>query len=98
MGGEWGVGASLTMESVPLHARGLVSGLLQSGYPAGYFLASIVYGLLYSYIGWGGIFMVGDSPALLVFSIRRSVQKSPKWKPAPPSANTRGVGTAHWRL
>ncbi len=48
MGGEWGVGASLTMESVPPHARGLVSGLLQSGYPAGYFLASIVYGLLYS--------------------------------------------------
>ena len=47
MGGEWGVGASLTMESIPPHARGFVSGLLQSGYPAGYFLASIVYGLLY---------------------------------------------------
>src|SRR4029077_5291490 len=44
IGGEWGVGASLTMESIPLRARGLVSGLLQSGYPAGYFLASIVYG------------------------------------------------------
>jgi SHS family lactate transporter-like MFS transporter len=33
MGGEWGVGASLTMESIPPHARGFVSGLLQSGYP-----------------------------------------------------------------
>ena len=42
MGGEWGVGASLTMESIPPRARGFVSGLLQSGYPAGYFLASIV--------------------------------------------------------
>jgi SHS family lactate transporter-like MFS transporter len=41
MGGEWGVGASLTMESVPPHSRGFVSGLLQSGYPTGYFLASI---------------------------------------------------------
>ena len=29
MGGEWGVGASLTMESIPPKARGLVSGLLQ---------------------------------------------------------------------
>src|SRR5467141_5161678 len=38
MGGEWGVGASLTMESIPPHARGFVSGLLQSGYPTGYFL------------------------------------------------------------
>src|SRR5271163_2585919 len=48
MGGEWGVSASLTMESIPPHARGFVSGLLQSGYPAGYFLASIVYGLFFS--------------------------------------------------
>src|SRR5271156_6286395 len=59
MGGEWGVGASLTMEAVPPHARGFVSGLLQSGYPAGYFLASIVYGVLFQYIGWGGVVLVG---------------------------------------
>jgi MFS family permease len=31
MGGEWGVGASLTMKSIPPHARGFVSSLLQSG-------------------------------------------------------------------
>jgi SHS family lactate transporter-like MFS transporter len=98
MGGEWGVGASLTMESVPPHARGLVSGLLQSGYPAGYFLASIVYGLLYSYIGWRGMFMVGVVPALLVFYIRRTVPESPNWKPAPSTANTLTVVKAHWRL
>src|SRR5579862_9194603 len=39
MGGEWGVGASLTMDTIPVHARGFVSGLLQSGYPTGYFIA-----------------------------------------------------------
>jgi hypothetical protein len=32
---------------MPPHARGFVSGLLQSGYPTGYFLASIVYGVLF---------------------------------------------------
>src|ERR1700744_5968844 len=79
MGGEWGVGASLTMESIPPHARGFVSGLLQSGYPTGYFMASIVYGVLFSYIGWRGLFMVGVIPALLVFYIRRSVPESPSW-------------------
>ncbi len=47
MGGEWGIGASLTMESVNPEARGLVSGLLQSGYPTGYLLASVVFALLY---------------------------------------------------
>src|SRR3954453_18184416 len=79
MGGGSGVGASLTMESIPPHARGFVSGLLQSGYPTGYFLASIVYGVLFPYIGWRGMFMVGVIPALLVLYIRRNVPESPSW-------------------
>jgi MFS transporter, SHS family, lactate transporter len=98
MGGEWGVGASLTMESIPPQARGFVSGLLQSGYPAGYFLASIVYGLLFQYIGWRGMFMVGVLPALLVFYIRRKVPESPGWKPATAKSNTLAIVRSHWRL
>jgi MFS transporter, SHS family, lactate transporter len=98
MGGEWGVGASLTMESIPPRARGLVSGLLQSGYPAGYFLASIVYGLLFQYIGWRGMFMVGVIPALLVFYIRRKVPESPSWRPTAARSNTFAIVRGHWRL
>src|SRR5271154_2770822 len=98
MGGEWGVGASLTMESIPPHARGFVSGLLQSGYPAGYFLASIVYGLLFQYIGWRGMFMVGVLPALLVFYIRRTVPESPTWKPTTTKSNAMAILKSHWRL
>jgi SHS family lactate transporter-like MFS transporter len=98
MGGEWGVGASLTMESIPPHARGFVSGLLQSGYPTGYFLASIVYGLLFQYIGWRGMFMVGVIPALLVFYIRRSVPESPSWSPVTARSNTVAILKSHWRL
>ncbi len=98
MGGEWGVGASLTMESIPPHARGFVSGLLQSGYPAGYFLASIVYGLLFQYIGWRGMFMVGVLPALLVFYIRRKVPESPSFSRTTTRASTIAVLKSHWRL
>jgi SHS family lactate transporter-like MFS transporter len=98
MGGEWGVGASLTMESVPPHARGFVSGLLQSGYPTGYFMASIVYGLFFQYIGWRGMFMVGVIPALLVFYIRRSVPESPSWTPTTDRSNTMAILKSHWRL
>ena len=98
MGGEWGVGASLTMESVPAHARGFVSGLLQSGYPAGYFLASIIYALLFQYIGWRGMFMVGVLPALLVLYIRRNVPELPTWKPTTTKSNTWTVLQSHWRL
>lgn len=100
MGGEWGVGASLAMETVPPHARGLVSGLLQSGYPTGYFLASIVYGSLFPLIGWRGMFMVGVIPALLVLYIRRSVPESPAFAKshAAGGAGTLQLLRSHWRL
>jgi SHS family lactate transporter-like MFS transporter len=79
MGGEWGLGASLTMETIPAKARGLASGVLQVGYPTGFLLASIVYGLLFETIGWRGMFAVGVLPALLVLFIRRNVEESPAW-------------------
>lgn len=80
MGGEWGVGASLTMETIPPKTRGTVSGMLQAGYPSGYLLAALLYGTSYHFLGWRGMFMVGVLPALLVFFIRRNVEESPAWK------------------
>ncbi|WP_322057584.1 MFS transporter [Paraburkholderia sp. J63] len=80
MGGEWGVGSALTMETIPPKARGIVSGLLQAGYPSGYLLASIVFGVLYQSIGWRGMFFVGVLPALLVLYVRAHVPESPAWK------------------
>ena len=80
MGGEWGVGASLTMETIPPKTRGIVSGMLQAGYPSGYLLAAVLYGTSYHFLGWRGMFMVGVLPALLVFFIRRNVEESPAWK------------------
>jgi MFS transporter, SHS family, lactate transporter len=83
MGGEWGLGSSLVMESIPPNARGLVSGILQCGYPAGYLLASIAYGLLYhlqigSYtIDWRGMFLLSILPAFAVLFIRQHVPESP---------------------
>jgi MFS transporter, SHS family, lactate transporter len=80
MGGEWGVGAALTMESIPPKMRGLISGILQAGYPAGYLLASLVFFLLFPVIGWRGMFMVGALPALLVLYIRSHVGESPVYE------------------
>jgi SHS family lactate transporter-like MFS transporter len=68
------------METIPERSRGLVSGLLQAGYPSGYLLASVVYGLLYHAIGWRGLFMLGVLPALLVLYIRRHVPESAAWE------------------
>ena len=90
MGGEWGVGASLTMESIPSHWRGPVSGLLQAGYPSGYLLASLLY-LLYPVLGWRGMFMAGAVPALLVFYIRANVPESPDWTDRARTAPREGL-------
>src|SRR6516162_9076649 len=79
MGGEWGVGASLTMESIPPQTRGFISGLLQAGYPTGYLLATLLFWALYPFIGWRGMFMVGVLPALLVLYVRTKVEESPAW-------------------
>ncbi len=80
MGGEWGVGAALTMESIPARWRGTVSGLLQAGYPSGFLLATLLFYVAYSSVGWRGMFMVGVLPALLVLYIRRNVPESPDWQ------------------
>ena len=80
MGGEWGIGSSLAMESIPAKSRGIVSGLLQEGYAVGYLIAAIVYWIVFPWAGWRGMFVVGAIPALLVLYIRRSVDESPVWR------------------
>jgi SHS family lactate transporter-like MFS transporter len=79
MGGEWGVGAALALETLPAKGRGFFSGLLQEGYVIGYLLASIVFAYAFVHVGWRGMFIIGASPALLVLYIRRSVEESPAW-------------------
>jgi MFS transporter, SHS family, lactate transporter len=103
MGGEWGVGASLTMETIPAKTRGIVSGLLQAGYPSGYLLAAVLYGTCYHFLGWRGMFMVGALPALLVLFIRRNVEESPAWtqRRGRPAGIGAGIGATikgRWKL
>jgi len=68
------------MESIPAKWRGPVSGLLQAGYPSGYLLAAILYGVAFSHVGWRGMFVIGAFPALLVLYVRRNVPESPAWQ------------------
>jgi len=81
MGGIWGIGASLSMETVKPAARGFVSGLLQSGYPSGYLVASVAFGFVHAAFGWRGMFMVGLIPGiLLALYIWMAVSESPAWQ------------------
>lgn len=99
MGGEWGVGASLAMESLRPDSRGFASGILQTGYPSGYLVAALAYWALFPLFGWRGLFMVGILPAVLILYIRRNIAESPGW--SHERSNARGtldVLRQHWRL
>src|SRR5206468_9125093 len=80
MGGEWGLGSSLAMESLPTQSRGLFSGILQQGYACGYLLAALVYWIVFPHFGWRGLFIAGALPAFLVIYIRAHVPESPVWQ------------------
>ena len=87
MGGEWGVGASLALESASPRLRGLLSGLLQEGYALGNLLAALAFRLAYPYFntwypgnGWRVMFFLGGLPALLSLFIRSQVKESAAWR------------------
>ncbi len=99
MGGVWGIGSSLAMETIKPEARGVVSGLLQSGYSSGYLLASIVFGLAYPLIGWRGMFMVGIIPALLLIPyVYATVPESPSFRLKKANTSTFEILRSHWKL
>jgi SHS family lactate transporter-like MFS transporter len=89
MGGEWGVGAALAFETLPKEGRGTFSGILQEGYAMGSILASAAFAVFFSGftlpglhvpgIGWRGLFILGATPALLVFYVQARVEESPVW-------------------
>ena len=80
MGGEWGVGASLAMEEAPRKWRGVLSGILQSGYSNGYLLAAVASRLVLPTLGWRWMFWLGALPALLALYIRTKVPESEAWR------------------
>jgi SHS family lactate transporter-like MFS transporter len=100
MGGEWGVGAALSMEKAPPRWRGIFSGLLQQGYPCGYLLAACCFRFLPEDWSWRSLFIIGGLPALLAIFVRYKVKESDVWRRNRPETWA-GLGHAiarHWKL
>ena len=79
MGAEWPAGAALAMEQWPQRSRGLMGSVLQGSWGIGFMLSSALYGLLFNYIGWRGLLMLGVLPALLLVYIRIYVKEPAVW-------------------
>jgi SHS family lactate transporter-like MFS transporter len=99
MGGEWGVGASLAMETAPKRWRGILSGVLQSGYSIGYLLAAAAARFILPAWGWRWMFWTGATPALLALYISAKVPESRAWLEhrAPSTGAILRVVARHWK-
>jgi MFS family permease len=84
IGSEWVTGTSMTAEFWSDEARGKGSGLFQSGFGIGFFLASVTW-LFVGVTGpgaWRTMYLIGVLPALLTFWIRRAIPESSLWEKA----------------
>ena len=80
MGGAWGAGAALAMESIPAKSRGVFSGIFQEGYALGNLLAAIAFWVVFPRWGWRTMFFIGVIPALVTLFILSRVKESDAWK------------------
>lgn len=96
MGGFWGVGASLTLESAPGRWRGLLSGLLQGGYPLGYLLAAVAARLILPAWGWRAMFWAGLVPGIITMLVAYKSPESVAWKQH-QVPSVRGIVSVVWQ-
>lgn len=80
MGGYWGIGASYAMEMAPRHRRGVLSGIMQGGYPFGYLLAAVAMQTIAPVLGWRSMFVVGLILTLFIVGLTIVAPESESWK------------------
>jgi SHS family lactate transporter-like MFS transporter len=93
MGAEWTAGTALAMENWPARSRKIASGLLQAGWPVGFFLAATAYVAVVPVWGWRALFLVAAVPAILVIPIRFMVPDEIS-RPADQADPAKGVSFA----
>ena len=78
MPGIWGLAVSMSLENMPVEARGLFSGFLQLGYPVGYLIIAAVN--LNPHIatkeGWRPLFWTGAAFSLSAAVVRLALPES----------------------
>jgi SHS family lactate transporter-like MFS transporter len=80
MGGYWGIGASLVMESSPKRWRGLFSGIMQAGYSGGYLLAAVALRTIEPRFGWRWMFLCGLGLAAVIAVLTLLSPESTSWE------------------
>ncbi|GAA6064042.1 hypothetical protein JCM10212_001468 [Sporobolomyces blumeae] len=77
MGGIWGLSAAQGLETLPVEARGLFSGILQEGYAVGYLLSAVVnLTVVAKHNDWRILFFFGAAAAAFAAVLRAVLPES----------------------
>jgi len=80
IGGEWALAGTYVAEAWPEDRRRMGAGYLQTGYYAGFFLASALNFTVGAHFGWRAMFWCGLTPVIVAFIVLRRVKEPERWE------------------
>jgi MFS family permease len=90
IGGEFVGAATFVVEEMPERRRVMSTGVMNSGYYVGVFIAAGLNYLIGAHYGWRAMFAMGGLPALFIAYVRINVQEPERWR-------SRVAETGGWR-
>jgi MFS family permease len=80
IGGEWALAGTYVAEAWPEDRRKMGAGYLQTGYYAGFFLASALNYTVAARYGWRAMFWCGLTPVVIAIVVLLRVKESERWQ------------------
>ena len=80
IGGEFVGAATFVVEELPERRRVMGTGIMNSGYYVGIFIAATLNYLIGARYGWRAMFALGGLPALFIAYVRLNVREPERWR------------------
>jgi MFS family permease len=80
IGGEWALAGTYVAEAWPEDRRKMGAGYLQTGYYAGFLLASALNYTVAAHYGWRAMFWCGLTPVAVAFMVLLRVKEPERWQ------------------
>jgi len=95
IGGEWALAGTYVAEAWPEDRRKMGAGYLQTGYYAGFFLASALNYVIAARYGWRAMFWCGLTPVVVAIMVLLRVKESERWQQKAKAKAEGGLSSLH---
>jgi MFS family permease len=93
IGGEWALAGTYVAEAWPEDRRKMGAGYLQTGYYAGFFLASALNYTVGAHYGWRAMFWCGLTPVVVALLVLLRVKEPQRWEQKAKAKVTGGLSS-----